>query len=669
MKHLKETMTSFDIATIVQELSPQLRESRVSNVYQTNSSILLLKLHQKREEDSWFLIEPGRRLHLTSFIIEKPKYPPQFCRNLRKYLRNTVLTSIRQVHFERIVEFTFNAEKAEYRLVVEFFSRGNIILIDPTGRILHALHFRRMKDRNIVRGELFSFPPPSGTSPWTTFPTSLDLIRGFGKLEVVRALTRVFSIGGLYAEELLLRSKVKKQSPSSDLSQEQFSRILEALEALRGSLLPGSLNPGIVLNPEKEWVDVVPIQLQCYEAFEKLSFPTFNKACDEYFIRKTLQDKEAKESGSEKAAKELNRILSSQRRQLKEQTRETEELKEIGELIYLHYSELSTVLQEVQSSLDLGRDLKEVQEDLTSYTSKTLSLAEIRLGKTRSVELVLNGKRISLDLDESLQQNADRYYSKAKNIGRKFTGLRKAIETTQAKIKGLTREVESAEEKPQPPRKRRRLQWFERFRWFRSSDGFLVVGGRDASTNEILIKKHMTPSDLVAHAEVQGAPFVLVKTEGKEVSDVTLREVCQFALSTSRAWRLGLGSGDAYWVKPNQVSSSPPPGQYMAKGMFMIYGTRNRLHGIPLRLALGVIEEEGVLNLIGGPPSSVGSRTGYYVELVPGNLSSLKLAREIRDALARLLPSKIRSQLLATPLQEIQMLLPPGKGRLSRAKK
>ena len=662
-------MTSFDIATIIQELSPQLVESRVSNVYQTNSYLLLLKLHQKREEDSWLLIEPGRRLHLTSFIIEKPKYPPQFCRNLRKYLRNTVLTSIRQVHFERIVEFTFNTGNAEYRLVVEFFSKGNIILVDPTGKILHALHFRRMRDRNIIRGELFSLPPPSGVNPWTTFPTSLNLIRDFGELEVVRALTRVFSIGGLYAEELLLRSNINKQTPSSDLSQEQFSRILEALETLRRSLLPEGLDPGIVLNPEKEWVDVVPIQLKCYEALERLSFPTFNEACDEYFIRKTLRDNEAKESGSKKAEKELVRILGSQRRQLKEQTQEAEELKEIGDLLYLHYSELSSVLQRVQAGLDLGRGLREIREDMLPRTSKTLSLTEIRLGKTRSVELVLDGKRISLNLDESLQQNADRYYSKAKNIGRKLPGLRKAIETTQAKIKGLTREVESADDEPQPPRKRRRLKWFERFRWFHSSDGFLVVGGRDASTNEVLIKKHMTPSDLVAHAEIQGAPFVLVKTEGREVSDVTLRETCQFAVSTSRAWRLGLGSGDAYWVKPDQISSSPPPGQYMAKGMFMVYGPRNHLHSIPLRLALGVIEEEGVLKLIRGPPSSVSSRTGYYVEIVPGNLSSLKLASEIRAALARLLPSEIRSQLMTTPLQDFQILLPPGNGRLSRAKK
>ncbi len=661
-------MTSFDIAALIQELDSRLKGSRVSNIYQTNSSVFLLKLHQKGKEDSWLLIEPGRRLHLTSFVIEKPRYPPQFCRNLRKYLRNAVLTSVRQIDFERLVEFTFNIEKTEYRLIIELFSRGNIVLIDPAERILHALHFRRMKDRNIIRGEPFSPPPPSGANPWTMSSSSSDLIRDLGELELVRGLTRVFSIGGQYAEELLLRSNVDKRIPCSSLSQEQFSRILEALETLRESLFLEELNPGIILNPEKTWIDVVPIQLKRYESFEKRSFPTFNEACDEYFIQKAQQDKEREEPEGGKAVNEQLRILTSQRRQLEEQTREAEELKAIGDLIYLHYSELSDVLQKVQTALDLGRDWKEIRGELQSDKSQT-ALTGVRLGETRSVELALDGKRISLNIDEPLQQNADRYYSQAKKIRRKLSGLKRAIENTQAKIKAVTRDTGLAEPRHKPPRKRRRLRWFEKFRWFHSTDGFLVVGGRDASTNEILIKKHMTPQDLVAHAEVQGAPFVLVKTEGREVSEVTLREACQFAVSTSRAWRLGLGSADAYWVKPDQISSSPPPGQYMAKGMFMVYGPRNHLHSIPLRLAIGVFEEEGVLKLIGGPPSSVSNRTKYYAEIVPGNLSSLKLADEVKSTLKRLLPSEIDSQLMEIPLDEIQRLLPPGKGRVSGAKK
>ena len=58
-------------------------------------------------------------------------------------------------------------------------------------------------------------------------------------------------------------------------------------------------------------------------------------------------------------------------------------------------------------------------------------------------------------------------------------------------------------------------EWYEKFRWFTSSDGFLVVAGKDTVSNEVLIKKYAKQEDVVFHAEISGAPFTVVKTEGK----------------------------------------------------------------------------------------------------------------------------------------------------------
>ncbi len=45
---------------------------------------------------------------------------------------------------------------------------------------------------------------------------------------------------------------------------------------------------------------------------------------------------------------------------------------------------------------------------------------------------------------------------------------------------------ELALEKVRVPQKRvkRELKWFEKLRWFLSSDGLLVISGRDAGTND-----------------------------------------------------------------------------------------------------------------------------------------------------------------------------------------
>ena len=38
---------------------------------------------------------------------------------------------------------------------------------------------------------------------------------------------------------------------------------------------------------------------------------------------------------------------------------------------------------------------------------------------------------------------------------------------------------------------------------FISSDGFMVLAGRDAQQNELLVKRYMRPGDIYVHAEIQ----------------------------------------------------------------------------------------------------------------------------------------------------------------------
>ncbi len=37
----------------------------------------------------------------------------------------------------------------------------------------------------------------------------------------------------------------------------------------------------------------------------------------------------------------------------------------------------------------------------------------------------------------------------------------------------------------------RKPYWFERFNWFLSSENYLVISGRDAQQNEILVKRYL----------------------------------------------------------------------------------------------------------------------------------------------------------------------------------
>jgi len=288
--------------------------------------------------------------------------------------------------------------------------------------------------------------------------------------------------------------------------------------------------------------------------------------------------------------------------------------------------------------------------------------------KNMTLQVSLENLVFDLDLKVSAQRNAAKYYEMAKKAEKRAKGAEKALEQTQMKIEELNlKMLRQAGEKSQLPPKMRRREWYEKFRWFRSSEGFLIIGGRDRTQNEILIKRYMEPGDLVFHADITGAPFVLLKAGDKQPLEKTLYETAQFAASYSRAWREGLGSVDVYWVHPNQVSKSPPMGEYLSKGAFMIYGSRNYIRNVPLEVAIGLVKRNDEdLQIIGGPPQAIANQTRIFVRIIPGNESSGRLAKRIRDLLAKMLPAEERDKLRRISLDEIQRFIPSGRGTIRK---
>jgi len=275
--------------------------------------------------------------------------------------------------------------------------------------------------------------------------------------------------------------------------------------------------------------------------------------------------------------------------------------------------------------------------------------------------------KFSIDPRKSASANANLYYEKAKKSKQKLQGAKKALEETLAKIEKLEKEKERfmQEFRETIPEKKeiRKKEWYEKFRWFYSSDGFLVVGGKDATTNEILIKKYLERNDLVFHANVVGAPFFIVKNpEKKEIPEETLKETAQAAASYSKAWASGLGSCDVYYVKPEQVSKEAPAGQYVGKGAFMIYGKKNFFRDTPIIIGIGFIMNDNV-DVIGGPVGAV-SDSNYMIKISPGDVKSGQLAKEIKELVMKLASKEDREKLKKVKLEEIQRWIPSGRGRI-----
>jgi hypothetical protein len=156
-----------------------------------------------------------------------------------------------------------------------------------------------------------------------------------------------------------------------------------------------------------------------------------------------------------------------------------------------------------------------------------------------------------------------------------------------------------------------------------------------------------------------------LKTDTQTPSHQSISEAAQLAASYSRAWRAKFGAIDVYWVHPDQVSKTPPTGEYLPRGAFMIRGKKNYLKGIPIRLAIGVSIRKTSPFVIGGPTEAIKNQTNIYVEISPGDFSSSKLAYKIRQILQKKADKKLSEMIARIPIEHIQTFIPYGKGRIS----
>lgn len=663
-------MTSFDIALITSELNQLIKDARIDNIYQLNPVTLLFKLRKPSQPPHHLLIEAGKRIHVTAYALQKPQRPPAFCMALRKHLKNGKIVEMQQHEFERIVTIRVSTKEGELQLVSELFGEGNIILVSPQNEVLHALAYRRMRDRNILRGEIFQHAPPRGKNPEHLSRQEFNKIRGSGRLETVKALTRFLSIGGLYAEEILLRAKVDKNVPCENLTEQEINRIFFHLHRILSLIAAGETEPHIITDDKDNRVDVVPILLERYSHLKHEAYKTFTEAVDEYYMAMALKEELVKAAkGVGRELEKQQRILQSQQKALEDLRGKAERNRKIGDAIFTRFGELQHLVQKIMDEKKSGKPWKQIISDMEGEKDAK-QVPAVYFHSLEPNRLILNvsveGLSFPLNLRHSVQANASGYYKRAKKAAKKLKGVHKAMRDAEAKINKLQREhVKQAMETTKPPPKRRKKAWYEKFRWFRSSDGFLVLGGRDATTNEILIKKHMEPRDIVFHADIRGAPFVLIKTEGKTLPQQTMGESAQLAASYSRAWREMLGAIDVYWFSPEQISKRPPSGQHLKRGAFIIHGSKNYVRNVPLRVAVGVEIKEEQPMVIGGPVEAISKQTSTYVEIIPGRKPSGELAKEVRRLLAKKAPKALEKKILEIPLEEIQKFIPSGRGTVN----
>lgn len=236
---------------------------------------------------------------------------------------------------------------------------------------------------------------------------------------------------------------------------------------------------------------------------------------------------------------------------------------------------------------------------------------------------------MKFDLRKSVNDNAADYFEKAKKLKGKIEGINLTISKyEEEKTKMIDKEAESEvlfEEHQKL--KHRKKEWFEKFRWFYTSYGHLCIGGRDASSNEAIIKKYVEKEDFVFHTDMAGSPFFVLKLGQEDIVDVDeLEEVATVTASYSRAWGKGLSESDVFYVRPEQVTKDANSGESLATGSFVIRGETKYVRN-EMKLGVGV-EKSG--RIFCGSVRGVSKKFDEYLILVQGDDKASDVAKKMK---------------------------------------
>jgi predicted ribosome quality control (RQC) complex YloA/Tae2 family protein len=140
-------MSLVDIRAMIVELNSKVKNYRLANFYDlVQTKGFLLKFSKTEAEKIYVVVESGMRLHTTKFERDKNQLPSSFTAKIRKYIRTRKLENVQQLGIDRIVEFTFGKEENAYRLICEFYAKGNITLTDSNYKILAILRAHNLEE-------------------------------------------------------------------------------------------------------------------------------------------------------------------------------------------------------------------------------------------------------------------------------------------------------------------------------------------------------------------------------------------------------------------------------------------------------------------------------------------------------------------------------------------
>ena len=624
-------LAGIELRYLVNQITKEVQEYYVSNIYGITKDSILFKLHHTEKPDLFMMISTFG-VWLTSVKIDQIEQ-----NRLQKRLRNDLLRlklkKIEQIGSERIAYFTFTGFDKEFVIVGEFFGEGNILLCNNEMKILALQHSIDVRHRKLSVGLEYRPPPKMGLDIFNIVESDFYDIKN-SDLTGAKWIGRTLGLPKKYVEGIFNIARVNSKKKGNELSIEEIKKIYIATKEVVNKVIEGKHEPVIIRN---EKIEVLPIKFE--DLKENItSVSSFIEGLDTIFTEELIKKgKSIQTSGSEKKIKELETQLAEQEKAIEIVKEKSKNITNVANSIFEMVSKGIIKINDVRAD-----------EILQNYNTK--------LAKEKGISLIIiNEQKIKINFENSLQSIASILFNEAKRQSRAIKSIEQIKENTQKKLEKMKNKNESEKDSIMISEIRKK-NWYERYRWFFTSDKMLAVGGRDAASNSAVVRKQLGKNDKIFHGEIHGSPFFILKN-AENTSISSMNEVAHATACFSRAWREGMHGLKTFWVNPDQVKKSAPSGQFLPKGSFTIEGKRNFI-GVPsLKLAVGIIPEGENYILTCGPPDPIKKYSICYAVIEPHGSEMVDAAKKIRIEFSKLVEEIVKK----ITIDDFVRVLPAGQ--------
>ncbi|KAJ2123126.1 hypothetical protein IW147_002819 [Coemansia sp. RSA 720] len=658
---MKQRFSALDVRAIVTAFQQRLVGLRLQGIYDVNAKTFLLKF-TKPDCKELVIVESGIRIHTTDYTRDKSITPSSFCMKLRKHLKARRLTGVRQLGMDRVIDFEFAVAagahaEGTYHIMCEFYASGNVILTDYQYNILALLRVVHIEDEKAFAvGMKYELSGSRSIEPVDRVQLVEYLKKAAPKDTLKRMLATFGTYGPALSEHVILKAglapslkvatalDIDPQSPQISALVEAYRDAFDIAEKLGREVCPGY----IAFLPKKSdedddvFDDFGPWMFDQYCNKPNKEFASFSDAADVFFSNIEAQKLKSKAHQQEAAAERKLEAIKQEHEgrvaALELAHRKTEEQ---ARRIEMNLEFVDQAIMIMRQAVAAGMDWKELEELVRDQKEQDNPIAE------RIVKLNLSINQITLELDDPADwdsdededsdedgeshgefsgpltvdvdifqtafANAQRYYSSRRQAGVKHAKTlavsSQALQSAEQKIKADLKAIKITATVSQT----RKPFWFEKFAWFLSSDGYLVLAGHDMQQNELLVKRHLRPGDAYVHADIHGAASVIIKNKlaaapestsitekvlgekaprgeltAETIPPSTLFQAGIMSVCQSRAWDAKILT-PAWWVEARQVSKTAPTGEYLSTGSFMIRGKKHFLPPTQLVYGFGLL--------------------------------------------------------------------------------